>query len=427
MITKMIFVKLFGRFDYEIALKPEGVTILTGPNGFGKSTILRCIEALSEGNIFFFSQLDFKKLEILSDSSQKIYIIEKIGNELFFNKDKISLDKNTMNSFIKNRYFESYNINNLTIKESDLRSAWAHNNLNEIPPDYWKSFIEIKKELPKDYDKIVRQLKAIVGRIYLIKEQRLIKEKKNGKSEQEIINVIEELPSKFKNLINNISSNYSAISNKLDSTYPNRLFTMESSMDKEEYIMKMDEMTNKFEKLSKYDISEMLNSTNVAFNKEHAKALKIYFDDFNEKYKVYEDFIKKLDLFTDMVNCRLTFKKIKISRDIGILVTDEEKLNETLKLSQLSSGEKQIIVLFYELIFETTNDVLLLIDEPEISLHIVWQKMFMNDLLKIVEYKGLKVIVATHSSQIINNHWNRQIDLGDLYGDQLDNGKLIKR
>ncbi|MPN35496.1 hypothetical protein SDC9_182994 [bioreactor metagenome] len=58
---------------------------------------------------------------------------------------------------------------------------------------------------------------------------------------------------------------------------------------------------------------------------------------------------------------------------------------------------------------------MLLIDEPEISLHIAWQKMFMDDLIKIADYKGIKAIVATHSPQILNGHWENQIDLGELY------------
>ena len=72
--------------------------------------------------------------------------------------------------------------------------------------------------------------------------------------------------------------------------------------------------------------------------------------------------------------------------------------------------------MFYKLIFEAPNQSLLLIDEPEISLHIVWQKIFMNDLQKVVDLKNLNVIVATHSPQIINNYWDNQIDLGELYG-----------
>ena len=39
---------LFGRFDYSIRLKDEGITVLTGPNGFGKSTLFSLIEADSK-------------------------------------------------------------------------------------------------------------------------------------------------------------------------------------------------------------------------------------------------------------------------------------------------------------------------------------------------------------------------------------------
>lgn len=91
--------------------------------------------------------------------------------------------------------------------------------------------------------------------------------------------------------------------------------------------------------------------------------------------------------------------------------------DEKLSLGQLSSGEKQEIILFYELIFESEKNIHLLIDETEISLHIEWQLKFMDDLLRIAKYKNFKVTVATHSPQIINNHWDIQIDLGEMYGD----------
>lgn len=40
---------LYGRFNYDIDFCKDGLTILTGPNGFGKTTILRTIEAFSKG------------------------------------------------------------------------------------------------------------------------------------------------------------------------------------------------------------------------------------------------------------------------------------------------------------------------------------------------------------------------------------------
>ncbi|SHK94154.1 AAA family ATPase [Fibrobacter sp. UWEL] len=56
---------LFGTFDYEINFeKNDGFTILTAPNGFGKSTILKIIRAAAVGNFCFFADLVFKRIEM---------------------------------------------------------------------------------------------------------------------------------------------------------------------------------------------------------------------------------------------------------------------------------------------------------------------------------------------------------------------------
>lgn len=71
------------------------------------------------------------------------------------------------------------------------------------------------------------------------------------------------------------------------------------------------------------------------------------------------------------------------------------------------------------MIFDTKEDLLLLIDEPEISLHITWQKKFLDDLVEVSKQTALQVIVATHSPQIVGAHLDIQIDLGELYGNEL--------
>ena len=129
------------------------------------------------------------------------------------------------------------------------------------------------------------------------------------------------------------------------------------------------------------------------------------------------------NLFTQIINSRLTFKHIIISRDSGFNIVDDDNPKKTLNLSQLSSGEKQEIVLFYDLIFSTKEKLLLLIDEPEISLHISWQKKFLDDLLEVAKHSNIQVIVATHSPQIVSNHMDIQIDLGELYGAELNKRK----
>ena len=79
--------KLFGRFDYRFLLLEDHITILTGPNGFGKSTIIRCLNALGNSNLKFFLELEFVEFKVIS--SKKSLTIEKTQNGLRINGEEI--------------------------------------------------------------------------------------------------------------------------------------------------------------------------------------------------------------------------------------------------------------------------------------------------------------------------------------------------
>lgn len=419
-MKKIKFTKLFGRFNYEIELKNDGITILTGPNGFGKSTILRCIEAVQDGirGVLYLANLDFEKIELFFETEK--FEILKDDEKLYINRSVCNIKELYNNIYRRSYRFGSYFrpmseeifFDKRTGKEYTVEEIISNRYLlNELV----ENILPITEYFSATFLKKLEKLKQETQNIFFIKEQRLIINKReNRKQEDKIINKIEELPEKFKKQITEISEKYSKVANEYDSSYPYRLFNEKNGINQLEYEKYMKEMKEKFAKLKEYDISEFNISRKLEFKKEYATALKIYFEDFNNKYKVYEDLINKFDLYISIINSRLKFKKIKISREEGIEVFSDSK--KRLKLSELSSGEQQEIVLFYQLIFETPNESLLLIDEPEISLHIIWQKIFMEDLKKVVNMKGLNVIVATHSPQIINNYWENQIDLGELYG-----------
>jgi predicted ATP-dependent endonuclease of OLD family len=69
-------------------------------------------------------------------------------------------------------------------------------------------------------------------------------------------------------------------------------------------------------------------------------------------------------------------------------------------------------VLAYDLLFNVKPDALVLIDEPEISLHVAWQQQFLNDIARIAEVASLRFIIATHSPQIIHKWWAQAVALG---------------
>ena len=413
---------LFNRFDYKFELKEEGITILTGPNGFGKSTILKCIDELSrefEGLYYLATSIEFKKIIFQIDGDS--YRFEKSNNHLIINDNSISLIP-----FKKlNISLNSRNTISKRYKEANHMIVDTYGRKEYQKKDYILEYIEeyiIRNEEEMDIKKIeviLNKLALQLKQVYFVSEQRILKAHVGNRNDLDVIDTIKYLPNELKNIITNYQTKYSKIATELDSTYPKRLFITNEEMNETQFSTKMDELINKYEILNKYKLVTTTVITNVEFKSEFSKALKIYFDDFEKKYKEYESLIDELNLFTDIINDKLLFKKLVISPEYGFILIEEDTGNE-IDLETLSSGEKQLIILFYNLIFNAESDCYLLIDEPEISLHIAWQKMFMDDLLRIVKYKGINAIVATHSPQIINNHWERQIDLGEIYGEQFD-------
>lgn len=69
------------------------------------------------------------------------------------------------------------------------------------------------------------------------------------------------------------------------------------------------------------------------------------------------------------------------------------------------------------------KNTLVLVDEPEISLHIAWQRMFVKYMRKIVSLKSIYAIIATHSAQIVSGNRDIQYDLGEMYKNGLNQGE----
>jgi len=69
------------------------------------------------------------------------------------------------------------------------------------------------------------------------------------------------------------------------------------------------------------------------------------------------------------------------------------------------------LVLLYELLFRTPKNALVLVDEPEISLHVGWQTRFLSDLIEIMGQLDAYAIVATHSPMIIGKRWDLAVEL----------------
>lgn len=90
-----------------------------------------------------------------------------------------------------------------------------------------------------------------------------------------------------------------------------------------------------------------------------------------------------------------------------IVRTDNEisftQMGETLVPYQLSSGEKQILAILLTVLIEDNKPYVLFMDEPEVSLHIEWQKKLIDLILEL--NPNVQIILTTHSPAVIMNGW----------------------
>ncbi|WP_122755222.1 ATP-binding protein [Pseudomonas viridiflava] len=69
-------------------------------------------------------------------------------------------------------------------------------------------------------------------------------------------------------------------------------------------------------------------------------------------------------------------------------------------VNELSSGERQIIIVLSYLYFVAKKGSIFIIDEPELSLHLAWQKEFVSAMLKLAP-ENCQIILASHSPEIV--------------------------
>ncbi len=107
--------------------------------------------------------------------------------------------------------------------------------------------------------------------------------------------------------------------------------------------------------------------------------------------KKFQDIVD--ELFAD------TGKKIiRTANEIQLL-----QMGETLMPYQLSSGEKQMLVILLTVLVEDQKPYVLFMDEPEVSLHVDWQQKLIDLILEL--NPNVQIILSTHAPAVIMNGW----------------------
>ena len=155
-------------------------------------------------------------------------------------------------------------------------------------------------------------------------------------------------------------------------------------------------LQNKKEKVISLIFEELLKVPQAVLSNDYFCLRFKRFLDFYDRFMLFKNLYEGLYYDNDPAA-----KKISIEGNDIVFKANKTLNNDfsvKLNAKSLSSGELNIVTILYYLIFETTRGSIVLIDEPEISLHVVWQEQLSVLIEKIMESKpGVQVIIATHS------------------------------
>jgi len=456
MIKRIVVEDLYGEFNHEIQVKDENITLILGENGLGKTIILKMIKYLFENDLYELGNYEFENFYLYFNDNSSIHI----NKELKGSRIRLRYDDYSLNIFYRK---EGKRLQKFSIKSDDIIENYRnerrgglyrknnYNRINHIIRNYipkpiehvgqdrWLDFnsnmifssLELIEKYSEYFPKeLIEDLasKSIpewfinwtkIINVKLVETQRLLT--RINSEDKEYKSTVIQYSSELKEIIRSKAIEATNLSTKLDRTYTNRLIekitspntTSNTSIDqslkdleaKRSFLIKVGLLEHDDEAIQPINLNQKYRDNDTLRD-----VLDIYITDSYEKLSIYNELSEKLNVLTDIINKRFTYKEFYINKNDGF-VFKSIKTGKKIPLTNLSSGEQHELVLFYELLFNTPANSLILIDEPEISLHINWQNEFINDLREVMNLIAFNSIIATHSPDIINNNWHLTTEL----------------
>lgn len=434
--------KLHGVFDYNVAFNTD-VTFIYGLNGCGKTTILNITEAIITGQLFKLFNYKFESIELNYAKNGNILKIKSL-TITNISKDTLSVNFNN----------KSYEIAREYIREE---SENLKRNLYEYIKIYFSKY-PILDEIKKTFNYVYLPLNR--SSLYnnddwFIKwhsvhrssnfTENMLQLENQDLSMLEVEGLIYDQTSRINFNISKINDEFrnkilKSLLEMKNVTNDSIAKTLIEIIGSKDFINDIEETKNAYLK--------MLNDLKL-LNEEEEDNYKKFFanliegvDKFSKKRdKISMDLILKFQEYTKIkklisISKSMEESKAKEREPIDVFVktmnefvssSDDEKRIDIddfgrvyfttkynkgrISIQHMSSGEKQLITFFANLIFKVKKGTsgIFVVDEPELSLHLLWQKKFVEKALSI--NGDLQLIFATHAPEIIGEKRNKMFKL----------------
>lgn len=434
-ISRIAVHGLFDRFNHELAFDPcERIAIMIGPNGYGKTTILRILNVLFNYSPRRLGRMPFKELHVEFDDGTRL-TVERFPGESSPRLSCIT-PAGALDPYIPEPVNTAQGVSfPLGIIEDIIpgleqigASEWRNVHTDDLLDldDVIETYEDV---LPFSVEKHERKIPLWLEEIRtslpvrFIDTERLTDLPTYGRRlgtrssysyiapERTVRLYSKELAGKIQKTL----TQYATLSQSLDRSFPARLVEEPAGEppSKEQLAQNLARVDKRRSKIIEAGLLPQehasLSVPDIdSIDASRIGVLAVYARDATEKLDVFEDLYLRVNTFVRIANARLLHKQISVSQE-GLKVSNSD--GAALKLEMLSSGEQHEIVLLFDLLFRTKENSLIMVDEPELSLHVAWQREILKDLQQMAELSDFRVLLATHSPQIIGDRMDLTIDL----------------
>lgn len=443
-LQKFTINKLFGYQNVDLEFKNKTM-ILMGENGLGKTSILNSLYFSLTKRWRKLSKINFESIEITIDNIEFIFTREELIEllDLSNNKDKNikRLESEILNLIDIDQLKENinYNKNKDLDKRDVIYDFLKDNSLNVLTKRPISMIIKALENLTKqseltgirEFEDYIEKNKWInilyfptyrrveeelhnIGKLTSLNRENNYKifwhdEENLDDDEVEDETLIqfgmEDVEQRIKNIITKINDSsikgFAKVTgemlHQLQEGFPELTEKEIFKINRNNIEIILNRVKNNLSEDDRINILRLLDSRELLYKKELAYFL-IKLEGIYLQQRELDNSIKN---FERVCNEYLVGKKLYFDESSVTLNIFNSSTKEKVELSQLSSGEKQVVSIFSKLYLEDTENQLIFFDEPELSLSMKWQRQLLPHVLDSGKCEFL--LAVTHSPFIFDN------------------------
>lgn len=433
-INRICVEKLFGFYSYDLRLDQDSIAdfskliIIYGDNGSGKTTLLKLIFNLlstvpRQGHKSFIAGIRFKSLSVqLADSttviaerlngnivgtfSMSLIRKNKVIRECQFEADERNvIPVHSKGEAEQDRFLKHLSSLNLSLyflgdDRKVLSNVYSEaEEENEIiSPEYFVDTYGLKGYMTTrmvDESEGLAIDKAVDRLVQWIRQQAL----KGSNLGEATSNTI------YTEIIKRIARPVTTKERDLDYSADVLIKTLLVQAKRNEAFASYGLTSS----LSVDDLVQALRTAEPSKLRIMRSVLKPYIDGIKARLDALEMIQDSVATFVENINSFFTNKRVRfhLTKGLTIFTSDNEPLNPNL----LSSGEKQLLLLFCNILTAQDQESIFIIDEPELSLNVKWQRRLVQALLDCIKGGRMQFLMATHSLELLSLHRHNVIRL----------------